>query len=126
MAREKTSPSPVTDRGIHLVLLFALVAEHLSICYEPRRWPKEARAVSLVTDWPARSGRRLRVDERRQLAALSGQLARQIAATLGREAGLQTVHEMMESLDSDHQSEIERSLMVECERMLDGALADRP
>jgi hypothetical protein len=46
-------------------------------------------------------------------------LARQIAGTLSREAGLYTAHEMMESLDPNYQSDIARSLMLECERMLD-------
>jgi hypothetical protein len=30
-----------------------------------------------------------------------------------------TAHEMMESLDPNHHSEIAESLMVECERLLD-------
>ena len=53
------------------------------------------------------------------LQQLSDQLARRIADTLSREAGLYTAHEMMEALDPNHHSEIAESLMAECERLLD-------
>ena len=51
-------------------------------------------------------------------------MARQMAESLSREAGLYTAHEMMESLDPNYQSEIGNALMVECERMLDSAALD--
>lgn len=123
MTREKTSLSSVSDRGTRIALSFALVAERLSIYYEHGQWPTEGQGASLCADWLARSKRSLPLAERRQLSALSDQLARQIAESLSREAGLCTVHEMMESLDPNYQSEIARSLMAECERMLDGGVA---
>ena len=43
--------------------------------------------------------------------------------SLSREAGMYTAHDMMESLDPNHHSEIAESLMVECERLLDESLA---
>ncbi|HND04016.1 MAG TPA: hypothetical protein PK782_18230 [Nitrospira sp.] len=124
MAGDKASPSPATDRGIRIALIFALVAERLSTYYEHQRWLTEGQGATLAADWLARSKRSLPIDERKKLSALSDQLARQIAETLSREAGLQAAHEMMESLDPNYESDIGRSLMVECERMLDGALAD--
>lgn len=51
------------------------------------------------------------------------QLARQIAETLSRAAGLFTAHQMMESPDPRYHSELAQSLMVECERLLDGSIA---
>ena len=124
MAGDKASPSPATDRGIRIALIFALVAERLSTYYEHQRWLTEGQGATLAADWLARSKRSLPIDERKKLSALSDQLARQIAETLSREAGLQAAHEMMESLDPNYESDIGRSLMAECERMLDGALAD--
>lgn len=124
MNSDKISPPPATDRGMRIALIFALVAERLSAYYEHQRWLADAQGASLAADWLARSRRSLPIAERRHLSALSDQLARQIAATLPREAGLYTAHEMMESLDPNHQSEIGQSLMVECERMLDSGLVD--
>jgi len=58
---------------------------------------------------------------RRQLSGLSDGLARQLAESLSREAGLYLSHEMMESLDPRHSSEVAQSLMGECERIVDAA-----
>ena len=63
--------------------------------------------------------RALELAERRRLSALSDEMARQMAATLSREAGLYTAHEMMESLDPNFSSELGIALMAECERLLD-------
>lgn len=119
MAWEKFSDTTASDRGIRVALIFALAAERLSIYYEHQQWPTEAQGASLAADWLARSKRSLPLAERRRLSALSDELARRIAASLSREAGLYTAHEMMESLDPNYHSEIGRSLMEECERMLD-------
>jgi len=100
-------------------LIFALVAERLSIYYEHEKWMTKAQGATLAAEWLSRSKRSMPAEERRHLSGLSDQLARQIAETLTREAGLHTAHEMMESLDPNYQSEIGRTLMVECERMLD-------
>jgi hypothetical protein len=123
MTLQKASHSSMTDRGIRVALSFALVAERLSTYYEHGQWMTEAQGAGLSADWLSRSRRSLPIADRRQLSALSDQLARQIAESLSREAGLYTVHEMMESLDPNYPSEIGRSLMVECERMLDSGLA---
>lgn len=114
--RDDTPPTP---RGIRIALIFALAAERLTAYYEYGQWLTEAQGASLAADWLSRSKTLLPLAERRQLSALSDQLARQIAGTLSREAGMYTAHEMMESLDPNHHSEIAESLMIECERLLD-------
>jgi hypothetical protein len=123
MIRAK-SPNPDSpDRGTRAALVFALAAERLTTFYEHDQWLTEAQGATLVADWLARSQRSLRHDERRQLSALSDQLARQIAASLSREAGLYTAHEMTESLDPNYHSEIGETFMAECVRLVDGAAA---
>lgn len=113
-------PTPAADsRGTRAALIFALTAERLSIWYEHGQWPGEAQGASFIADWLARSGRSLPLADRRQLSALSDGLARQIADSLSREAGLHTVHEMMEGLDPRHESDLTRALMAECVRLLD-------
>ena len=125
MAREKDLHSPATDRGTDVALIFALVAERLSAYYEYNQWLTKEQGASLSSDWLARNKRGLPIDKRRHLSELSDQLARQIAETLSREAGLYAAHEMMESLDPNYQSDIARSLMIECERMLDNNLSEK-
>lgn len=118
------SPSlPANDRGTSVALIFALAAERLSTYYEHGEWLTDAQGATLAADWLSRTNRRLALHERRNLSALSDQLARQIGDTLSREAGLYTAHEMMESLDPNYHSELAESLMVECERLLDNGLA---
>ena len=120
-----TSSPPLTDRGARIALIFALVAERLSVFYEHAQWLTEAQGASLAAEWLARSKRDLPLRERRHLSALSDQLARQMEGALSREAGLYTAHEMMESLDANYHSgsEIAQSLMLECERVLDASEA---
>ena len=111
---------PAADsRGTRAALIFALTAERLSLWYEHGQWPTEAQGATLAADWLARTRRSLPLAERRHLSALSDQLARSMAGTLSREAGLFTVHEMMEALDPNYESEHARALMAECERLLD-------
>ena len=110
---------PATDRGTYVALIFALVAERLSVFYEHNQWLTKVQGASLAADWLARQKRSLPIDIRKHLSELSDELARQIAGTLSREAGLHTAHEMIESLDPKYQSDITPSLMLECERMLD-------
>jgi|ERR1035437_7723330 hypothetical protein len=124
MTWEKPEPSAVTDRGMCVALIFALVAERLSTYYEHDQWPTEAQGTSLSANWLARSKRSLPIAERKHLSALSDQLARKIAESLSREAGLFTVHEMMESLDPNYHSEICGSLLEEFERALDSKITD--
>lgn len=118
MNHDGSAPSATTERGIRVALCFALAAERLSAFYEHGQWLNEAQGATLAADWLSRSKRTLPLRERRQLSATSDQLAKQIAATLSREAGLYTAHEMMESLDPRYHSEIALSLMAECERLL--------
>lgn len=121
---QKASPLPASERGTSVALIFALTAERLSAYYEHGQWLSEAQGAALSADWLSRSKRRLPINDRRRLSALSDQLARQIAETLSREAGLYTAHEMMEALDPNYHSELAESLMAECERLLDNSLAD--
>lgn len=123
MTWEKPASPSMTERGMRIALIFALAAERLTAFYEYGQWLTEAQGASLAADWLSRSKNKMPLNERRQLSALSDQLARQIQGSLSREAGMYTAHEMMESLDPNHHSEIAESLMVECERLLDESLA---
>ena len=123
MTWEKPASPSMTERGMRIALIFALAAERLTAFYEYGQWLTEAQGASLAADWLSRSKNKMPLAERRQLSALSDQLARQIENSLSREAGMYTAHEMMESLDPNHHSEIAESLMVECERLLDESLA---
>ena len=113
-------PGLVSAGGTRAALIFALTAERLSIWYEHGQWPTEAQGATLVADWLGRSKRSLPLAERRHLSDLSDQLARRIAGALSREAGLYAVHEMMEALDPNYESDLARSMMAECESLLDG------
>lgn len=121
MNRQKTPPAAVTDRGVRVALIFALAAERLAAYYEHGQWLTEGQGASLAADWLSRSKLNLPLAERRHLSDLSDQLARQVATTLSREAGLYTAHEMMESLDPNYHSEIAQSLLDECDRLLGDA-----
>ncbi len=123
MTWEKPASPSMTERGMRIALIFALAAERLTAFYEYGQWLTEAQGASLAADWLSRSKNKMPLAERRQLSALSDQLARQILNSLSREAGMYTAHDMMESLDPNHHSEIAESLMVECERLLDESLA---
>ena len=123
MTWEKVAGPSMTERGMRIALIFALAAERLTAFYEYGQWLTEAQGASLAADWLSRSKNKMSLAERRQLSTLSDQLARQIESSLSREAGMYTAHEMMESLDPNHHSEIAESLMVECARLLDENLA---
>lgn len=112
---------PADDRGVRVALVFALTAERLSVYYEHGQWLTEAQGASLAAEWLARTRRDLPLAARRQLSGLSDGLARQLAESLSREAGLYLAHEMMESLDPRYSSEVAQSLMGECERIVDAA-----
>lgn len=116
-----SSTAPSSEKGARVALIYALVAERLTAFYEHGQWLTEAQGASLAADWLTRSKRTLPLSERRLLSGLSDQMARQIASSLSREAGLYTAHEMMESLDPNFHSELGLSLMEECERLLDEA-----
>ena len=118
MQRPKSPIPAATDRGTLVALMFALTAQRLSAFYEHGQWLTPAQGASLAADWLARSQRSLTHEERLQLSRLSDQMARQMASTLSREAGLFTAHEMMEALDPNYHSELAEAMMKECERML--------
>jgi hypothetical protein len=109
----------IAERGIYLALIYALVAERLSLYYEHHQWITTSQGSTLAADWLARRKFSLSSDTRKHLSALSDQLARQIADSLSREAGLYATHEMMESLDANYHSDIGQSIMLECEQILD-------
>lgn len=113
------SPAPVSDKGQRVALIFALVAERLSTHYEHGAWLTEAQGASIAAEWLARNSRSLPLDVRRLLSRLSDDMARQMVATLSREAGLYAVHEMNEALDPNYRSELGIALMAQCERLLD-------
>ncbi len=123
MVPEKFLPPAADSRGVRIALIFALVAERLGVHYEHGIWLSEAQGASLIAQWLERTRRNLPLAERRQLSDLSDQLARRIAASVSREAGLYISHELGEALDPAYQSDIALSVMAECEQLLDGALA---
>ena len=98
--------------------MFALVAERLSAFYEHAQWLTAAQGVTLANDWLARTKRTLARGQLKAIAAESDEMARQIAGTLSREAGLYTAHDMTEALDPNYQSELAHSMMDECTRRL--------
>jgi hypothetical protein len=106
------------DFNTRKALLFALAAERLSAFYEHGQWMTEAQGATLAALWLSRSEVQLARAERRLLSDLSDQLARLIAASLSREAGLYTAHEMMEALDPNYRSDAALKVQVECERLL--------
>ena len=123
LAKPPSSPpapfSPqLSETGLHCALMFALVTERLSVFYEHGQWIKDAQGITLANDWLARTRRRLPHDELKQISAASDDMAREIASTLSREAGLYTAHDMTEALDPNYQSELAHSMMDECTRRL--------
>ena len=118
MTGEEASRSLATDRGQRIALIFALAGERLSLYYEHAQWLKEGQGASLAADWLARSKSHLSLQQRKHLSELSDQLARQIADSLSREAGLHISYEMTEALDQRHISEIGAAIREECRRLL--------
>jgi hypothetical protein len=124
MHAQNTPEPPLTKRETNSALLFALVAERLSTYYEHHVWITLAQGATLAADWLARSKHHLPNIQRKHLSGLSDQLARQIADSVSREAGLHIAHEMMEALDQRYPcypSDIGQSLRDECDRLLDAS-----
>ena len=119
MSLQKQLKAAADEPGVRAALLFALVAERLTQFYEHGQWLKEGQGATLAADWLTRSGRTLPSRELRRISAASDDLAREIEASLSREAGLYTAHEMNESLDPNFQSEIGLSFMDECRRRIE-------
>ncbi|MGO4327702.1 hypothetical protein AB4Z48_25730 [Cupriavidus sp. 2TAF22] len=112
------APLPRIDFDTRKALLFALAAERLSAFYEHRQWMTDAQGATLAGLWLSRSKLQLALAERRLLSQLSDEFARQLAATLSREAGLYAAHEMMEALDPNYQSAFAHDMLDECARLL--------
>lgn len=119
MTEHKDANTPEVERGVLAALIFALVAERLSVYYEQGQWFTRAQGASLAADWLSRSKRKLPLAQRQQLSDLSDQVARQIAESTSREAGLYVSHELQEALDPRYYSEVGESVMAECVRILD-------
>lgn len=110
--------APLLDFATRKALLFALTAERLHAFYEHGSWMNDRQSAALAAEWMARSKTRLPREDGVRLAGLSDELARHLAGTLSREAGLFTAHEMMEALDPRYRSEPAEALLAECERLL--------
>ena len=107
------APPPRIDFNTRKALMFALTAERLSAFYEHGQWMTEGQGATLAANWLSRSKLQLALSERRVLSDLSDQLARQLAETLSREAGLYASHEMMEALDPNYQSAFANDMLDE-------------
>jgi hypothetical protein len=114
------------DRGTSVALIYALVGERLTLFYEHGKWITDAQGATLAGEWLARSKRKMSLWERKQLSTSSDQIARTIAESVSREAGLHIAHEIQESLDPNYHSELGRTMMVECERVFDEVRAAVP
>ena len=119
MTEHKDAITPEVERGVLVALIFALVAERLSVYYEHGQWFTRAQGATLAADWLARSKRKLPLAQRQQLSELSDQVARQIADSTSREAGLYVSHELQEALDPRYHSDVGESVMAECVRVLE-------
>lgn len=118
MTTNPLQPS-LPEKGLRPALMFALVAERLTTFYEHGQWLKDAQGVTLAAGWLARSKRAIPADQLRAISAASDRLARQIEASLSREAGLYTAHEMTEALDPNHPSDLGQSMMDECVQQIE-------
>ena len=119
MTEDNDTITPEVEHGVLVALIFALVAERLSVYYEHGQWFTRAQGATLAANWLTRSKRKLPLTQRQHLSDLSDQLARQIADATSREAGLYVSHELQEALDPRYYSEVGESIMAECVRLLD-------
>lgn len=114
MTADRLIAKSASVTGLESALLFALVAERLEKYYEHAQWLKNGQALQLAQEWLARSKITITHERLKALVAASDDLSRQIEGSLSREAGLFTVHEMMESLDPNYQSELGQMMMEQC------------
>ena len=110
--------TPVLEQDPYSALIFALAAERLAAYYEHHTWLTIAQGSTLAAEWLARSKSHLSLQQRKHLSDLSDQLARRIADSISREAGLHISYEMTEALDQRYVSEIGDSIREECRRLL--------
>ncbi len=99
-------------------LLFALVGQRLNVFYDHHAWLTLAQGSTLAAEWMGRGGLSLSTGQRRHLSELSDQLARQIADSVSREAGLYIAHEMTEALDPRYVAQSVEGIREECQRLL--------
>jgi hypothetical protein len=107
-----------SEQDPHSALIFALAAERLAAYYEHHTWLTIAQGATLAAEWLARSKARLSLNQRKHLSELSDRLARQIADSVSREAGLHISFEMTEALDQRYISEVGDSIREECRQLL--------
>jgi hypothetical protein len=112
------SPPDAVAEDQLAALLFALVAERLTVFYEHGTWLTLAQGNTLATSWLPRAGLSLSVACRKHLSQLSDQLARQIAGSVSRQAGLFIAHEMTEALDPRYVTDSVEGIREECRRLL--------
>ena len=98
--------------------MFALVAERLNAFYEHGQWLTGGQGLGLANDWLGKVQRPLPREQLKWIVAASDEMAREMAASLSREAGLYTAHEMTEALDPRYQSELGHTLLDECTERL--------
>lgn len=112
------SDTPLSQEDANISLLFALTAERLAVFYEHHTWLTLAQGATISADWLARSKSHLPLQHRKHLSDLSDQLARQIQASVSREAGLFISHEMTEALDQRYVSQTGDSMREQCRELL--------
>lgn len=100
--------------GLSGALLFALLAERLGQFYDHGQLPGDGRMRQQALDWLHRAQVKIDSPWLRELVAASGDMAREIANSLSREAGLQTTHEMAEGLNPNYQSPVAQLMMDQC------------
>ena len=114
------TPSDISlsQEDANVNLLFALTAERLSTFYEHNVWLTLAQGATIAADWLARSKSHLSLQQRKHLSDLSDQLARQIQASVSREAGLHISFEMTEALDQRYVSTTGDAIREQCRELL--------
>ena len=112
------SDTPLSQEEANISLLFALTAERLEVFYEHHTWLTLAQGATIAADWLARSKSHLPLQQRKHLSELSDQLARQIQASVSREAGLFISHEMTEALDQRYVSQTGDAMREQCRDLL--------
>ncbi len=109
---------PATTEDLTAELLFALVGERMNVFYDHHAWLTLAQGSTLAAEWMGRGGLSLSAGQRRHLSELSDQLARQIADSVSREAGLYIAHEMTEALDPRYVAQSVEGIRSECRYLL--------
>lgn len=112
------SRTDLIDPATRKALLFALLAESLAHFYAHAAWLSETQLSALAGQWLSQAKLSLPSAQQRDFARLGDELARELAASLSREAGLYAAHEMMEARDPRYVSPFAQDMLAECERRL--------